>query len=78
VAEFLKANQVEVREVEKGGSRYRTFVEQMNKKYGESWVHDMTPAEEAKKSELFNADTTDPTKFGQYTLPGAKEGSYRR
>lgn len=68
--QFVRDNQVQVQETELGDSPYRDFSEKMHAKYGDAWVSSMTPAEQAEKDKLFDAESGDLTKFSQYQLPG--------
>lgn len=99
VQEFLKANEVEVTEVEMGGSKKKISDDEAvaRLKRGEPvyWhpsengepvqMHDVASIrseESAYKDDVesgiaYWASGSKDTKFGQYTTPGAKEGSYR-
>jgi hypothetical protein len=82
VQEFLKANQVEVTEVEKGGGS--ALDKQLREKYGipEGESIQLNRSRLSQEDEIewlgqARESSRDRTKYGDYTLPGAKEGSYR-
>lgn len=72
VLEFLKANEVVVKDVTLGNQR--GLQEEFRIKYGESWSGpDLSPEE----SERWKNSGGKETHFSQYQLPGSVEGSYR-
>jgi len=71
VLDYLRANEVVVKDVTLGGAEYKkqnlNALDQEARRTGDFTLHD-----QALLQELGNG-----THFSQYTLPGAKEGSYR-
>jgi len=86
VLDYLKANQVEIREVTKGvyPNRYEEFVTKMEAKYGEGYSSEsLTVAEREEQGHLWTLTQQrggmreGDTKFSQWQLPGGEPGSYR-
>lgn len=80
LADYLKANQVQVKEVVLSGdgrdaageSAYQEFLREMVAKYGPDWEFEATEDEVARREVLLSRATTPPAKFGSYQLPGGQ------